>query len=281
MIPTSTDDSLSRGSSWPPHCLWTYRSLSILCWKGFPRTIYFVDPLPKDAKAIDQIYRVMISLAITRIVSTLVLHPTAPTWSNAFQMAVKSASRDQKYYTLAEDFFLQILEPYQFKGGREHLMMDKNAWDALDDDKRKQLGELKQRFPWMAVWQTFFIRQEAQDMLKDIDRLVIKESFPEIIPSAILDHKSPVHASLAFSSDAINTAWGQIVSSWVGEPEPLKIASSCKSHSVITGSLRRSARLTSSKAEIEKRANQKWPTVIVPDRNREMTVVDEGMDASS
>ncbi|KAH0582416.1 hypothetical protein H2248_010359 [Termitomyces sp. 'cryptogamus'] len=153
----------------------------------------------------------------------------------------------------------------------------------------------------MAVWQTFFIRQEAQDMLKDIDRIVIKESFPEIIPSAILDHKSPVHDSLAFSSDAINTAWGQTVSSWVGEPEPLKIASSCKSHSVITGSLRRSARLTSSKAEIEKRAknlvgitqvkksksslaaesNQKWPTVIVPDRNREMTVVDEGMDASS
>ncbi|KAG5719563.1 hypothetical protein E4T56_gene14202, partial [Termitomyces sp. T112] len=40
-------------------------------------TIYFVDPLPKDAKAIGQIYRVMISLAITRIVSTLVVSQEA------------------------------------------------------------------------------------------------------------------------------------------------------------------------------------------------------------
>ncbi|KAH0582415.1 hypothetical protein J132_03392 [Termitomyces sp. J132] len=162
MIPTSTDDSLKRVKLAPTMLMNLSKSVDIVLERiskdnvGLPpaesipkpdQCRYFVDPLPKDAKAIDQIYRVMISLAITRIVSTLVLHPTAPTWSNAFQMAVKSASRDQKYYTLAEDFFLQILEPYQFKGGREHLMMDKDAWDALDDDKRKQLGELKQRFP--------------------------------------------------------------------------------------------------------------------------------------
>ncbi|KAG6897704.1 hypothetical protein C0992_012173 [Termitomyces sp. T32_za158] len=262
---------------------------------------YFVDPvLPKDAKAIGHIYRVMISLAITRIVSTLILHPTTATWSTALQMVVKSTSRDQKYYSLAEDFFLQILEPYQSKSDRDHYMIDENVWDALSDGKRKQLGEMSQRFPCMGVWQMFFICQEAQDALKDIDRLVSMDSFPEIIPSTLLDYESAVNVSLAFSPDAINTAWGQTVASWIGEIEPLKTVTEIPV-TLTSPSLRRSTRLMSSKLEangfskarnltrmtraktskpLAVELNQEWPNVTVPDKKRDLSVVDKGMATS-
>ncbi|KAG6878278.1 hypothetical protein C0993_009636 [Termitomyces sp. T159_Od127] len=259
---------------------------------------YFVDPvLPKDAKAIGHIYRVMISLAITRIVSTLILHPATATWSTVLQMVVKSSSRDQKYYSLAEDFFLQILEPYQPKSDRDNYMIDKNVWEALSDAKRKQLEEMRQRFPWMGIWQMFFICQEAQDALKDIDRLVVMESFPEIVPSTLLDHESFANISMDFSPDAINTAWGQTVSSWVGEPPPLKTVSLKKTPVILT-SLRRSTRLMSSKLRghgSRKARNpakavtskslvvepyQMWPNVTVPYKKRDLSVVDEGMAIS-
>ncbi|KAG6877268.1 hypothetical protein C0992_010402 [Termitomyces sp. T32_za158] len=265
--------------------------------RSFPepkRFTRFISRNPaKDANDVGEIYRASISPFACELASMLLLHPTATQWSTAVHMTVRMISRRQKYHDMIEDYVPEILDSYEPRPGKEYTMVDKEAWAVLSDDERRLLEEMRRRFTRMAVWQMFFACREAEDALKNLDRLLSMEKFPEITPLTLVKQWSPIDMPLAASPDAINTAWGTSLSSWV----PASVQTDVLTPSICgTQPLRRSTRLfpraklgqLSQKTPREPKqttsfsstGSKHWPSVTLLARKRDLTVVDEDMATS-
>ncbi|KAG6894454.1 hypothetical protein C0992_006037, partial [Termitomyces sp. T32_za158] len=196
----------------------------------------------KDANDIGEVYRASVAPFACQLASMLSLHPTAAQWSTAVHMTVRIMSRYRKYQAMNEDYVPEILESYEPIPGKEYTMVDKDAWAVLSGDERRLLEEMRRRFTRMAVWQMFFACREAEDALKNLDRLLSMEEFPEVTPLTLVKQWSPIDIPLAASPDAINTAWGTSLSSWV----PASVQTDAILAPSIGGTqhLRRSARLS-------------------------------------
>ncbi|KAG6887603.1 hypothetical protein C0995_014082 [Termitomyces sp. Mi166 len=146
-------------------------------------------------------------------------------------------------------------------------MIDKEAWAALSDDDRRLIEEMRRRFPRMAVWQMFFACREAEDALKHLDRLVTMGSFPEITSLTLVEQWTPTDISLATSPDAINTAWGTPLSSWISK-SPVSTTDAIPA----LEENRREIKAAESKSD--------WPNIIKSTRKRDLAVIDEDMATS-
>ncbi|KAG6902031.1 hypothetical protein C0995_005364 [Termitomyces sp. Mi166 len=262
--------------------------------------------LPKDAYGITHLYRNGISQSACRIASMLSLHPTAATWSTAVRMTIRNTLRNENYYTLVEDCMPEILAPYKpvdEDEGIYHVMVDRDAWEALSDDDRKDLEDMRKKFPSMALWQMFFPRQETEDMLKDISALANMDTFPEINPLTVLKRWPLNDASFTLPPDAVKTSWEMTVASWLGAPGLSQTGDLLKSPVRPAFPLRRSTRTTMAKLKAaadlkktEKRPKRekkletspplpktalepKWPNVGLPER-RDLPAIDKDMTTS-
>ncbi|KAG6910046.1 hypothetical protein DXG01_013492 [Tephrocybe rancida] len=257
---------------------------------------------PPDAKAFGERYRASISFFACKIASMLTLHPTAATWSTAVVMAVRLTSRHQKYYNLNENYVLELLHSYDPLEKRL-VMIEKDAWDALSDDDRTLLAEMKERFPKMAVWQIYYSSQEARNALKNIGHFFNMASFPEILPSTITD-RPLANASLDPPPDAIDTSWGMSLATWIGptevDVETPRVA--CTTQQPVRRSIRSTRRRSDTglitKTPDDKRSKrekkvkvqppeplaaekvQTWPNVTIPAGKRDLTIIDEDMTTS-
>ncbi|KAG6817135.1 hypothetical protein H0H87_012326 [Tephrocybe sp. NHM501043] len=275
--------------------------------KDFPTSHKFgflLDRAPiRDAKDLGRMYLVNISLFASRLASTLLLHPNAANWATTIDMTLKEPSRREKLYPLFDGYVLKVLASYRPAPGETLSMIEKDAWDALSDLEQTHLGQVKERFPVIGIWQMFFV----QDALKHLDRLLSVESFPEILPLALVEHWPTSEAPLSASPDATATTWGASVSSWIGLPEnagnkkfkeptiraSLPLRRSIRTTKSVTygGSTTREKAEKASKPEKKPKASlysippissmvQHWPNVTIPTEKRDLNVVDEDMTAS-
>ncbi|KAG6874895.1 hypothetical protein C0992_006065 [Termitomyces sp. T32_za158] len=211
-------------------------------------------------------------------------------------MTVRIMSRYRKYQAMNEDYVPEILESYEPIPGKEYTMVDKDAWAVLSGDERRLLEEMRRRFTRMAVWQMFFACREAEDALKNLDRLLSMEEFPEVTPLTVVKQWMPIDIPLAAPPDAINTAWGTTLSSWVSASVPETEVTPAPPIGDAQ-SLRRSIRLCSrakleqSLKETKKKPKQTtspstielkslWPTVTITTRKRDLAAFDEDMATS-
>ncbi|KAG5351929.1 hypothetical protein C0989_004476 [Termitomyces sp. Mn162] len=265
------------------------------CFPEPQRFTRFINRSPvKDAKDIGRAYRDSISLFACELASMLSLHPNASQWSTAIHMSVRCVSRHQKYYAMIEDYVPEILDSYEPIPEKAYAMVDKEAWAALSDDDRRLLEEMRARFTRMAVWQMFFACREAEDALKYLDRLLDMENFPEITLLTQVEEWAPTDTPLAASPDAVDTAWGTTVSSWVSEfavhkndhippaPRPsdlpLRRSNRVSSRVKLEPPLRETER--KSKQTISRSSKLHWPTVTIPIQKRDLDVIDEDMTTS-
>ncbi|KNZ75774.1 hypothetical protein J132_01619 [Termitomyces sp. J132] len=206
-------------------------------------------------------------------------------------MSVRFVSRRQKYYAMIEDYVPEILDSYESIPGKAYTMIDKEAWAVLSDDDRRLLEEMRGRFTRMAVWHMFFACREAEDVLKHLDRLLDKQNFPEITLLTQVEKWAPTDIPLAASPDAVDTAWGTTVSSWVSsfavrknDPAPptsnppLRRSNRHPPRAKLEQSLEKTGR--KSKQIISRSSKLHWPTVTIPNQKRDMDVIDEDMTTS-
>ncbi|KAG6902256.1 hypothetical protein C0995_002628 [Termitomyces sp. Mi166 len=150
--------------------------------RSFPepqRFTRFISRRPaKDANDIGEVYRASISLSACELTSMLLLHPTAARWSTVLHMIVRIVSRSQKYYAMIENYVPEFLDLYESIPEKAYTMVNKHAWAAMSDGDRRLFKEMRTRFPRMAT---------------------------------------PTDISLAAPPDAINTAWGTPLSSWISK----------------------------------------------------------------
>ncbi|KAG6910058.1 hypothetical protein DXG01_013504 [Tephrocybe rancida] len=275
--------------------------------RAFPTSDQYavlLDPAPaRDAKDIGHIYLIRISLFACQLASMLLLHPNAATWATAIYLTRNVTSTRQKFYSLIDDYGLEISAPYQDIPGKTLPVIDKDAWDALSDLQRTYLRHIREKFPVVAVWQMFFAHLDAEDALKSLDRLAGMDSFPEILPLALVERWPPQNGPLSHSPDAVNTAWGTTVSSWVGVPEsstntdihepPVTAATPPPGRTErsrvaeeATSTAQQDKKLSRKKkkeAPVPSRLTgmeQSWPEVTILARKRDMNVIDEDMAAS-
>ncbi|KAG6828725.1 hypothetical protein H0H87_001069 [Tephrocybe sp. NHM501043] len=256
----------------------------------------------KDAKDIADRYRLAISPFACYLASMLSLHPTADSWATAVHMSIRIVSRYQKFYPLIEDYVPEILDSYEPIPGKQYAMVDKDAWSAMNEDERKLLEEMRNKFPKMALWEFFFACPESEDILRNMDRLVAKENFPEIVPLTHVDHWKPTDTPLPPSPDAITTAWETTVLSWVGEtpvvnaghgtptttaiPEDHPVRRNTRS-SVAQKPAKKGAkgvkREKSSKASLPTSSaieEHQWHNVTIPECQRDLSTIDEDITVS-
>ncbi|KAF5369652.1 hypothetical protein D9615_010246 [Tricholomella constricta] len=91
------------------------------------------------------------------------------------------------------------------------IEIEEELSDALGDQVKSDLRQLRRRYPALAYWAIFFISQEAEDLLKDLDRIVLCAGF---------DHQqcrtAGYRAPPTFSAtilDAPTIPWGVPISS--------------------------------------------------------------------
>ncbi|KAG6878275.1 hypothetical protein C0993_009633 [Termitomyces sp. T159_Od127] len=260
----------------------------------------YVDPVPaKDARAIGLRYRAIVSNFVCDLASTLALYPTAPTWSPAIQLAVRITSRHQQYYPLNEEFVLEFRKPYGLDNREELPMVPQSAWRTLNAAEQARFREMSQRFPKTAVWQFYFVHKEAEDALKNLSRLFTMKTFPEITPLTLSEDRPTSDVPLVLSPDAISTAWGSPVTSWVSVTRSPRFDSVVQSHTL--NILRRSTRPTKFRSKVYKQnknpaknvdemktlpsvsiaeENRRWPNVVIPAKKRDMAVLDNDMAVS-
>ncbi|KAG6887268.1 hypothetical protein C0992_013063 [Termitomyces sp. T32_za158] len=266
------------------------------CFPEPQRFTRFINRSPaKDANDIGEVYRASISPVVCELASMLSLHPSAVQWSTAIHMTVRIVSRHQKYHAMIEDYVPEILESYEPIPGKEYAMVDKEAWSVLSDDDRRLLEEMRKRFTRMAVWQTFFSCREAEDALKNLDRLLFTEKFPEFTPMTLVKQWSPIDIPLAASPDAINTAWGTSLSSWipisvletyavlapsVGRTRPLRRSTRLFPRAKLEQSSKKTIREPKQMSSFSSTGLKHWPSVTLSARKRDLTAVDEDMATS-
>ncbi|KAG5724599.1 hypothetical protein E4T56_gene4007 [Termitomyces sp. T112] len=187
--------------------------------EGFPNSkmfTIFLDPAPAgDAKAIGRWYQVSVSLFATKLASMLSLHPTASSWSTAIDFTARSLSRSHKCHSLFESYIPRFLDTYKPEDSKAASMIDLDAWNAMSDAERTLIRQARERFPFLAVWQFFFACDKAENALKDVDNLVALGTFPQKIPLTMLSDYAPNDIELSSYPDAITTAWGPTLSSWL------------------------------------------------------------------
>ncbi|KAG6888608.1 hypothetical protein C0995_007037 [Termitomyces sp. Mi166 len=225
----------------------------------------------KDALEIGQRYENHMGNFAGILASMLLLHPTASLWVSSVRLLRRmDTTRTQKYYAMNEDF--RLFSPHSYNGDVTRTSILKEAWDALDNTKRDELQKLSYRFPVLAVWQMLFPSRGGEDVLKRMDEFLVSTEVPKLRCHS--RWRGPADVDLPPSPDAINTAWGSPVLSFVEVvSKKLDVTPPMKS------SLRRSARLSKQiflKAKDTDKSSlrqwhQHWPSVTIPSQSKSVS----------
>ncbi|KAG6828352.1 hypothetical protein H0H92_008240 [Tricholoma furcatifolium] len=225
-----------------------------------------------DAKTFAHAYEGLASYA-TIVASTLLLHPAAGDMDSVLIFSTSDVTRPQKYYAINEDYGPEILPAYDESNPTKAYSIPETAWDVLDADTRLDIGELRKRFPILAVWQMFFAGTEAG--LRHMSDVAKLGEFPWMASHATDPY--PLTEGVNMSPDDIDTAWGMAVSSFSSTPPiTLKRKSGGRHTKVADGSIRlkgslkdvqaRERRKPARKrsAQLSSQEPSRWPTVSIP-----------------
>ncbi|KAG6909491.1 hypothetical protein DXG01_017213 [Tephrocybe rancida] len=169
-----------------------------------------------DARKVARQYQTETSSAVSIMASMLLLHPNSPTWTASFRLMEYRPPRPRDYTALNEDYALQFFPLYTEGEEPSHIgMIEKGAWNAMEESTREEISQASERFRFLAVWQMFYIRREARRALKQMDILASLDKIPLPSFQTLAPLRVPANVELAPSPDAINTAWGVSVASFV------------------------------------------------------------------
>ncbi|KAG6907647.1 hypothetical protein DXG01_008097 [Tephrocybe rancida] len=222
----------------------------------------------QDAVDIAKRYQRHMARSSGILASMLLLHPTASTWVNSVHLKRMYPMRQQRLYAMNEDFRLLSLLPYEGTETKTDLVLEKVAWEALDNAKQDDLRELSQRFPVLALWQIFFPLQ-GENIIKSVDSVPFSEQHSRMRCHALWQCAGEV--DLPPYPDALHTAWGPPVSTFVravaedvNSPAPPKVP------------LRRSTRVAQKSVQTESQVGgkstaksqprQPWSPATIPSR---------------
>ncbi|KAG6847799.1 hypothetical protein H0H93_005934 [Arthromyces matolae] len=182
-----------------------------------------------DARSVGMMYRFGIAVPAAIIASMLLLHPNAPAWSDSLVFVEKNSVRN-KPRALNQDFAPLLPKPYDDAlNGLSVNMVEKDAWESMDDATKIRYQTAHQRFRTSAVWQIFFVRREARRALKRMDAAVLNNmsKYPTFRTQAA--KLGPGNLDLPFSPDALETTWGMSLPAFMtstlqasGGPFPLR-----------------------------------------------------------
>ncbi|KAG6888569.1 hypothetical protein C0995_007358 [Termitomyces sp. Mi166 len=167
------------------------------------------------AKEVAIKYQLETAFSASIIASMLLLHPNSPVWTRVFRFTEHSALSRYSNPALIEDYAPDFLKPYTHVAEPFAWTIPKEAWDAMERHTQEEVIQAKKRFRFLAVWQMFYIRREARRALKRMDTLTLKDIMPTPSFHTHTPPYEPNDGDLRPSPDAVNTAWGVSVASFV------------------------------------------------------------------
>ncbi|KAG6829370.1 hypothetical protein H0H87_011606 [Tephrocybe sp. NHM501043] len=212
--------------------------------------------LPADARRVARRYYIETSFPVSVMASMLLLHPNSPTWTKSFLLKEHRPPRDHDYSALSEGYALQFLKPYLSEGGSTFPVVAREAWNAMDQSTQEEISHARERFRYLAVWQFFYIRREARRALKRMDSLATSEEFPRPACGTLAPSCSPTDSDLPLSPDALRTAWGVPVATFIssGNTPSVGLAGTV---TMPHNPIRRSTRTSVAKPHLESRKLEK------------------------
>ncbi|KAF5386093.1 hypothetical protein D9615_002183 [Tricholomella constricta] len=238
----------------------------------------------KDAKSVGKAYMAVTCVFAKNLASMFSLHLKAPRWTTALGFITRPVTRPQEYYALKEDSAPEFLEPY--RQPECYGMMEKEAWNSMNETTKEGLKQARQKFPVLAVWQMFFFSCEVEDALKDMEKLADMDAFRSTTFLTVAPGCYPANIGLPQSPDAISTPWIASILPLLSKPLNPGHAGPSRLSTPSAGPrnlLRRSIRLSTKTAAKPKRAKKvmtvdvvdstspsntnskkKWPNVTIP-----------------
>ncbi|KAF5369639.1 hypothetical protein D9615_010262 [Tricholomella constricta] len=158
-----------------------------------------------DAKDVARLYQKTTALYCRVLTSTLLLHLRAPGWLSSLAWR-SSGSAVQEHVAFVDAYSVEALDVDSKVEIQEELL------NAMGEQTKSDLRQLKRRrYPALAYWAIFFISQEAENLLKDLDRIVSSAGFDHQ-QCRTAGYRAPPTFS-AYILDATTTPWGVPTSS--------------------------------------------------------------------
>ncbi|KAG6835007.1 hypothetical protein H0H93_005667 [Arthromyces matolae] len=164
-----------------------------------------------DAQSISRAYRNTTSWCSSTLACTLLLHPRAQAWSDS-SMMFGEFPQSGKSGTASLQCWALTIGPSQIHSEGLKKYIDTETCEIMD--------ALHERYRPLAYWQTFFVDEEAKELLKDLDRTALDHAIEGSCRT--LGFIEPSIATFPIPLDAPETPWGSPISSLIPELAPSK-----------------------------------------------------------
>ncbi|KAG6835535.1 hypothetical protein H0H93_000423, partial [Arthromyces matolae] len=164
-----------------------------------------------NAQSVSQAYQDTTSWCASTLACSLLLHPRAQVWSDS-SMNFGEFRKSGEYGKASLQCWALTISPSQLQFEALKKYIDTETCEIMD--------ALHERYRPLAYWQTFFVDEEAKELLKDLDRIALDHVIEGSCRT--LGFLEPTIGTFPVPLDAPETPWGSPVSSLIPELAPSK-----------------------------------------------------------